>query len=568
MRDVTEIVQECFLRLQLTEEVKKVNAVDVLHLPSLVTGYVECWEIKPIILIHGITKRITLYMCFDSSFPFSWPDVYLTDKQFDYLTHIGYDDRKLCLFSNEEMVNPQKPGEAIEYSLKRACQLLEENIDGRLNQDFKREILSYWRYPYNKESYNGIGYLLSRSTLSENLRLKACFVNKTLFFYDELDVTANRILRNIGKESDGQTYDVMFVPKYALPDTPPYNITPTQLKKNASNYFDKIERFICKNKANYTYLLFPIPNTNSFGAVCIPPTPFDLNGFRPGKIPPLFYWFKLNISQNLNRYTMHPYDIDHISERTSGLVSKKYNYWIGGLGSIGSNLIYFLNSEQNVSFVLADDDTLTIDNIGRHLLGFSSIEKGKADELKKYICGLRPEREVDAFNDTIEHILFSEQRNTNTPDALFLCTGNTNAERYILEKLKDNTNDFPIFILWLEPYAIAGHMVYINPAHGISSDFLSELYPYNLIAKSEYDSEDRSFTKRESGCANTYTNYGGSDVVLFLSAMYPIIQQLLQEPTKSTFYRWVGNINIAKEKGILLSTQDQLKKGEIQLFRI
>jgi hypothetical protein len=139
---------------------------------------------------------------------------------------------------------------------------------------------------------------------------------------------------------------------------------------------------------------------------------------------------------------------------------------------------------------------------------------------------------------------------------------------HILEKLKDNTKEYPIFILWLEPYAIAGHMVYINPEHGISSDFLSELHPYNLIAKSEYDSEDKSFTKRESGCANTYTNYGGSDVVLFLSAMYPIIQQLLQEPTKSTFYRWVGNINIAKEKGILLSTQDQLKKGEIQLFRI
>ena len=507
-------------------------------------------------------------MCFEFSFPYSWPDVYFLDEQFDYLTHIGYDDRKLCLFPDEAMVNPQKPMEMIDCTLKCACRLLQENIDGELNDDFKQEILSYWRYTYDKESYIGTGYILSRSTLSENLRLKACLVNKTLFFYDELDVTANRILRNIGKESDGQIYNVMFVPKYTLPDTPPYNITPAKLKKNTSNYFDKIERFICKNKANYTYLLFPIPNTNSFGAVCIPPTPFDLNGFRPGKIPPLFYWFKLNISQNLNRYTMHPYDIDRISERTSGFVSKKRNYWIGGLGSIGSNLIYFLNSEQNVSFVLADNDTLTIDNIGRHLLGFSSIEKGKANELKKYICSLRPEREVDAFNDTIEHILFSEQKNTNTPDALFLCTGNTNTERYILEKLKDNTKEYPIFILWLEPYAIAGHMVYINPEHGISSDFLSELHPYNLIAKSEYDSEDKSFTKRESGCANTYTNYGGSDVVLFLSAMYPIIQQLLQEPTKSTFYRWVGNINIAKEKGILLSTQDQLKKGEIQLFRI
>jgi hypothetical protein len=568
MHNVIDILQDCLIRLQQTENVVQVEARKILPNLNIATKYIDCWEIKPVITVQSIAKRITLYMCFDSSFPYSWPDIYFLDKQFDYLTHIGYDDRKLCLFPDEAMVNPKKPMEMIDCTLKCACRLLQENIDGELNDDFKQEILSYWRYTYDKESYIGTGYLLSRSTLSEGVQLKARLTNNGLFIYDETDSVANRILKNCCEEFERTTYDVMFVSEYKLPDRPPYHITPTKLKQNALGSFENIKRFIAKHKNTYSYLLFSIPDTTSFGAVCIPPTPTRLKGFRPGMVSPMQYLFTMNKSDCLKRYTIRPYDIERISERTSGCVATKRNYWIGGLGSIGSNLIYFLNSEQNVSFVLADNDTLTIDNIGRHLLGFSSIEKGKANELKKYICSLRPEREVDAFNDTIEHILFSEQKNTNTPDALFLCTGNTNAERYILEKLKDNTKEYPIFILWLEPYAIAGHMVYINPEHGISSDFLSELPPYNLIAKSEYDSEDRSFTKRESGCANTYTNYGGSDVVLFLSAMYPIIQQLLQEPTKSTFYRWVGNINIAKEKGMLLSTQNQLKKGEIQLFRI
>ena len=339
-------------------------------------------------------------------------------------------------------------------------------------------------------------------------------------------------------------------------------------EKGTEYSFENIKRFIAKHKNTYSYLLFSIPDTTSFGAVCIPPTPTRLKGFRPGMVSPMQYLFTMNKSDCLKRYTIRPYDIERISERTSGCVATKRNYWIGGLGSVGSNLIYYLNSEQDVSFVLVDNDLLTVDNVGRHFLGFPSIGKWKAEELKKYICSLRPERNVLACQAPIEQILFSNKITSNIPDALFLCTGNTNAERYILEKLKDSIPEYPIFILWLEPYAIAGHMVYINPNYGIPSDFLATSYPYNLIAESEYNSEDKTFTKQESGCANSYTNYGGSDVVSFLSSIYPIIQQRLQEPTKSTFYRWIGNINIAKEKGILLSTQDQLKKGEIQLFRI
>jgi hypothetical protein len=568
MRDVTDILQECFLYLQQTEDVTKVNVTQVLPVRQVAAKYIECWEIKPVISAHGVAKRITLYMCFDSSFPYSWPDIYIIEKQYDYLAHIGYDDRKLCLFPDETIANPQSPEEMIVCSLKTACQLLKENIDGVLNDDFKQEILSYWRYTYEKESSIRSGYVLSRSNLSESVPLKACLVNNDLFVFDDTDIVANRILKSSCGGLERITYDVLFVPEYIIPDKPPYHITPAKLEKSASSSIDDVKRFIAKHKNTNSYLLFPIPNTTSFGAVRIPPTPTVLSGFRPGKISPLQYLFTMNKSECLPRYTIHPYDIERISERTSGRVLEKRNYWIGGLGSIGSNLVYYLNSEQNVSFVLADEESLTIDNIGRHMLGFSSIGESKAIELKNYICAIRPEREVFAFQDSIEHILFSKQMASNTPDALFLCTGNTNAERYILEKLKDTISGYPIFVLWLEPYAIAGHMVYINPKDGISSNFLDGLYPYNLIAESEYNSEDKTFTKQESGCANSYTNYGGSDVVLFLSAMYPIIQKILQEPIKSTCYRWVGNIDIAKEKGILLSTQDPLRKCEVQSFHM
>ena len=222
MRDVTDILQECFINLQLTEDVTKVNVKEVLTSPLVAAKYIECWEVKPLISAHGVAKRITLYMCFDSSFPYSWPDIYIIDKQYDYLAHIGYDDRKLCLFPDETIAKPQSPEEMIVCSLKTACQLLKENIDGVLNDDFKQEILSYWRYTYDKESYIGTGYILSRSTLSEDVQLKARFAKNDLFIFDEADTTAIRILKNCCGEPEGRIYDVMFVSKYIVPDRPPY----------------------------------------------------------------------------------------------------------------------------------------------------------------------------------------------------------------------------------------------------------------------------------------------------------------------------------------------------------
>ena len=384
---------------------------------------------------------------------------------------------------------------------------------------------------------------------------------------NETDEVALRILHVIYGENLPRTFEVLFVPDFKLPSAPPFSIKPAIIEKCTPQLsLEMIKRFIYKQRNQQSFIIFPINGTTQWGAVSIAETPYFYKGFRPGMLDPIHYWFKINKSYCLPRLTIHPYNVKRISDRTSGQQSEKRKYWIGGLGSIGSNLVYFLNSEQNISFVLADDEKLTIDNIGRHLLGFSSVGKSKVDEIKQYILSKRPEREVYAHNKTIEHVLFSNEGYDSTQSALFLCTGNTNTERYVLEKLKNKKVDFPIFLLWLEPYAIAGHMVYINPKDCISSVFLETLYPYNLVASSEYETDEHVFTKQESGCAASFTYYGGSDVVLFLSAMYPKIQQLIKEPTVSSYYRWVGNIEIAREKGITLSTEEQLCKGSVQSF--
>lgn len=128
-----------------------------------------------------------------------------------------------------------------------------------------------------------------------------------------------------------------------------------------------------------------------------------------------------------------------------------------------------------------------------------------------------------------------------------------------------------IYILWLEPYGIAGHMVYINPADGIDvSRIFNEngLYVNNLIEDEEYIAKSDDFTERDAGCNGRYALYSGNDVTLLLSAMYSEIEKLLDQPSHSRFYRWIGNINIAQSNNIRLKQKESLERGKMEIEKL
>lgn len=140
------------------------------------------------------------------------------------------------------------------------------------------------------------------------------------------------------------------------------------------------------------------------------------------------------------------------------------------------------------------------------------------------------------------------------------------SELYVYEKIEKKDLTIPVFILWLEPYSIAGHMIYIGNSRQFSykkiyhSDTL--LYKGNIIADKEYLT--KSFTEKDAGCNGEYALYSANDVLLFLSAMYPIINQLLKskKPYCST-YRWIGNLQTAQDKKIILKNE-HLRSYEIE----
>ena len=317
-------------------------------------------------------------------------------------------------------------------------------------------------------------------------------------------------------------------------------------------------------KTSSLNLIFPLSNNVVYGGICHR-IKTSRNGFRPNSLTPIKVLEDMNANLKLQRFVASTYNDERIEERTSGIRQCCYNFGMVGLGSIGSNLSLLLNSYNNTSFVLVDDDIFKFDNIGRHILGVNDVFQYKVNGVKKRLLASRPDMNIKVATKNIYKYPIDSLRDCS---ALFLCTGNLMAEFFLIEQLEKSNIKIPIFILWVEPYGIAGHMIYLGNNTGLKdlrSLFSNQLiYNNNLIASEEYNKPEK-FIKRDAGCNGTYTNYSGNDITLFLSSMYPHICNLLDNHEFFKCYRWVGNVHLAEEKGISLSEKG-LVKNQVNIF--
>jgi molybdopterin/thiamine biosynthesis adenylyltransferase len=259
------------------------------------------------------------------------------------------------------------------------------------------------------------------------------------------------------------------------------------------------------------------------------------------------------------------YSDQRIAERTAGVIMKNKRFLVVGIGSVGSNLCYYLNGYNNAAFALIDRDWLTVDNIGRHLLGFEYISQSKSYAVAHYLQQYRPDRKVQALQKNLQEL---KEEEINKASAIFVCTGDVMSEKWLLDKMAEGSVRTPAFVLWLEPYGISGIMIYVNPDDEKSVKRLrgnanDRFMNFCLIKREEYEDGEK-LTKHDAGCNGSYSLYSANDVTMFLSSIFPIIDQLLEQPSESKCYRWVGNTNIALEKGISLVPSLGLSKNTLQ----
>lgn len=579
MKSFEEAVDITFKKLS---EHETITEVDVKTLDKKFHKFLKLFEIKTQVLnLSGMGTDIILYLCFDNDFPLNIPTIYLSTETYDkvkYIPHVD-SDHIVCTFDSEKVLtNPNDPYGIAFGCIRRAKNIIEAGLAKTNFKDFEEEFISYWDCNYDeKQKVNhSILSLIEDDPEAQEVKLlvlKTKIRTYSYVLYQESsdNLVFKKFLEDLKNEYE--EVDLFYAGELDAFKVPPFALT----NKSAIDLIDKLGeekvkefRKKLKNAKYRMFVLFKkVINDKSYYLGWFHTKP-DLSrpGFRPGSITSLQALDTFQSSEKTQRVLPVEYSTKRINKRTSGMENEiePYKFCIAGVGSIGSNLVPFLNSLSYPEFRLIDSDLLTIENMGRHLLGFSSVSAFKTEALKVYLRDINPKQNVLTSESSIIDVFEKDKELINGSDFLFVAIGKTNIENWIINKIKIGEITKPTFVLWVEPYLMGGHCIYISPSDFKYDEFYVEkngqpFFKYNSVCSIEYLKEESVLTLKEAGCQTTYTPYSGSNVLLFLSSLYPkIIKIITSKSDKSIAFSWIGDKELAKKMNIELS--DFGKKNE------
>lgn len=576
MPNVIEELKTCLDELSLEYEIEEVDYIP--QVGKKIKTHLPVWRLLIQAEIHSHSTNVDLFLVFPKGFPYEMPYAIVPDNRFNTLPHISTKNGKVCLYEDGITYDAKNIRGIIRDTIKRTRLWLEKYANCDNTAEYAREIISYWN-----EQYEGETDVDGTSVFFGDIPISVCELKGLVYtirnpknnkdcvqqvFYS-LDDDSNE-LKFLRENYDVHEIAVLYLPSIVIPVAPPFSLTGKQLVDTIRNQDDKkvFRRFI--NKYGSGYVLFPIGLNHVLGGVFIGKQAIRRKGFsHPVETYEVLTEYEGKVKK-LPRLSVYKYSRERIAERTAGQIMEEKMFLIAGIGSVGSNLCYYLNGYNNARFTLIDKDSLNIENMGRHLLGYSCLNQSKAYAMAHYLKQYRPDREVIAIEKSVLDVSLDE---FNEGSAMFLCTGDIMTEKWLLDKMIGKEIITPAFILWLEPYAISGIMIYVNPADEASLAHLTRMaddsfLDFCLIDREEYYSGQK-LIHRDAGCSGMYALYSANDVTLFLSAMFPLINNLLSVPSESKCYRWFGNLEIAEQRGIRLSASSEgMKKNDVTLFQV
>ena len=538
----------------------------------------EVWEVvTEITNSQAFIDTIKLYLIFTPEFPLSFPIVLLAEADYNRYKHIPHvqTDRLICTFGNKTFPNPSYPDKVVEEVVKRAKRIIEEGIQGVNFKDFEDEFVAYWNGEYSpKDKVLDNLVLLAEKPLNQDVRL--IVLNKpynsiSYVVHSGEDIAERFILRLEEKKIRFKEVEVLFAGKIPLQETPPFSLTNQEalnlLEKSLSLQNQDYIKFI--NSRVYPKLV--LFQKELYGEVKYfgwfhNAVKLNRNGFRKGaltnlKVMKTFAGGKLVTRVNPQTYSPHRLVI-----RSAGIEEsqKPSTFCISGLGSIGSNLLHFLNQGPKVEFRLVDPEKLELENLGRHLLGLNYLNWYKTKGIRDYLLAQSPIQKVTTKELSILTLLEKEPDFINGADFLFVVIGEANIESWIAKQLKLGKIKVPVIFLWVEPYLLGGHCLYLNPNNAnYESYFEDGIFKFNVIDNSE--TSNPILLAKEAGCQTNYTPYSNGSIQLFLGGIgVKLLKIITEAPQCSRALSWMGDSRVAEELGIKLSkAMEALTFGDV-----
>jgi len=515
------------------------------------------WLAELLVADHSFVVRIRL----GRNFPFHPPEILLQDTscylKFPHVEKTG----KLCLTSGPASFSPARPKETMKYLLDQACQLLADSVAGVNREDFITEFQSYWP-----------GHLIEKATPfwsvlthKEESRLVHCWPGSTFSLFAETPAECREWVKNLNGGVSPKNMEIIpsvFVwsnkPIYPE-DYPATSAAFRRLALTSHADIDKTLIQIAPQDSRTLPVMFGFATAAGpvfAGLVLKEPKIADVagkgvrncksDGFRQGKMPRevlLNRYFGAMSAIGANVFRADAAWIHARGGNGGNAEFGKKRVGIFGCGSLGADVAFLLAKSGVGGFYLTDNQVLSLDNIGRHILGADYARQNKTDALETFLKKQLPQVSIETSGGhDIETILRERPGVFERLDLIISTTGDWASDCALNVASRQWPNFPPVIFGWTEAYGIAGHALMVNAHGGCLACGMTEHGSFEGRVV-EWQTPDKTLL-RATGCGDFYQPYGVTDVAPTKALIAELALDFLNSKTSHPAWRtWVGDLS-------------------------
>lgn len=528
------------------------------------------WEIQTELTFNNKNIDVVLYLSFPNDFPFVTPKIFISKESYydlKYIPHIN-DDLSICIFDEGlNLILPKNDFVSfIELMISKAKKIIRdaENVEYK-KKEFKREFKAYWELNYSK---NDIISNLGFHSIYENsgdeikgIRFTNSYLSNYEYFIGNNDADFKKIKEYANEHKCSfKEVGILLIENDFI--EPPFELTfvdtLTILKKDNNNYY-KFKELCRNNDFDCVLVIFINSNNSSNEYYGWTYQNAEILSRKKGgsrnissKIDHLSN--RINEKKSATRLTFDNISINRLQLRTTGHTETQKSVAISGLGSVGSNLVFFLKNLPINKFHLIDKEALSSENIKRHLSGFSLLKSNKVDAVKNDLKNTNPLIEVETKIKSVTTIIQTETDFINECDFHIVAIGKTMIEEFILNAVIQGELIKPTFIFWVEPFLASGQMLFIMPKDAKKAlEFIKkENYDYSVLSNSE-NQQNKTYLI-EGSCQTGYFPYSSSYLIHYLSSVFPHLKEhITNNDNVSRVYSWIGDKELLSSKGLVIT---------------
>lgn len=516
-------------------------------------------------------KSIELDVLLKKDIPFSEPRVAIASGDYHFIWPHVENDGLLCLRTSADMIDHGAGVALTAFYLKETINLLQDSMAGRTREDFVTEFGSYWgRWIEFRKSRNGSFWLLSKPEPPSRVVYCAAFGNVHVIadsaeegvywarcYFPKEDIKDKRF----------KAAAFLWMDRPLMPDKYPKHNGDVANLFLENRCHDMLLSLVPDKPGDSIDVVFGFstPNGPALGAIQLnepiasqrykkKPVYSRLKGKRPKSVSSVqskMQYFSVSgkaVPTKVQRITR-----EWVFERGGkGLnpTLDQARVCLIGCGSLGAPVAKHLVQSGVRKLVLIDPDTLSWDNIGRHLLGAAEVGKHKTSALKSHLETHLPamlDIEVQPYR--WQQIIADETKKGLISDSNVIVStiGNWDAEATLNHAFNSFSQFPPVVFGWTEPFAAAGHVVSIT---GLGGCLTCGMTPKGRFKYAISRWEGQEYLRRAPACGETYQAYGIIDIAPIQSMIAQLtINVIMGNSEAAVHHAWIGRLDDIEEIG-------------------